>query len=199
MARSKGGGDFDPSATLPANFGISTTFFVRRFFTSGSFFLSHYLAPCSRMLFRGFPGFSPKFFRGSPLPVGSGSAYSRGLSSPPFNNTNLISYKLYMCFFLKQFLLLNLRTAFARRLRGCKLQQATVCLTIKIFQNFRVGINPNAKVTGTSTLPLLIRRTSESRPLSSSAVFSRRDLFPTVAASRPSPKAFIRGLPWFFA
>jgi len=29
--------------------------------------------------------------------------------------------------------------------------------------------------------------------------FSRRDLFPAVAASRPSPKAFIRGLPWFSA
>jgi hypothetical protein len=26
--------------------------------------------------------------------------------------------------------------------------------------------------------------------------FSRRDLFPAVAASRPSSKAFIRGLPW---
>jgi hypothetical protein len=65
-------GDFDPSATHPAYFRTS-----RRFFTLGSFFLSYCLAALMDVYPR-FPSFSPRFFRGSPLPEGTGSAFPEG-------------------------------------------------------------------------------------------------------------------------
>jgi hypothetical protein len=66
-ARIIGGWDFDPSATLPANFEISTNLRHPPFFTSGSFFLNHCLAPCSRMVFHGLPWFFAQVFPWLPV------------------------------------------------------------------------------------------------------------------------------------
>jgi len=66
-ARSIGGGDFDPSASLPANFEISTNLRRPPFFTLGSFFLNHCLAPCSRMVFHGLPWFFAQVFPWLPV------------------------------------------------------------------------------------------------------------------------------------
>ena len=66
-ARIIGGGDFDPSASLPANFEISTNLRRPPFFTLGSFFLNHCLAPAPGWFSTAFPGFSPRFFHWLPV------------------------------------------------------------------------------------------------------------------------------------
>ena len=54
-------------------------------------------------------------------------------------------------------------------------------------------------MAGISTLPLLLQRTCESRPLRSLVAFSRQGLFPTVVALPRSSTRLIHVLPQFFA
>ena len=66
--------------------GISITYLARRFFALGSFFLSHCLAPCSRMLFRDLPRFFARVFPRLPVALRLRFGLYWGLPSPSASN-----------------------------------------------------------------------------------------------------------------